>query len=90
MCVCVREREGGRREREEDAGLTLYLCLCVSAKGPVFSSGHDLKELTSAQGRDYHTKVFHTCAEVSLYHFYLSCSCYCFPVSHTMLRSISA
>ncbi|XP_032361161.1 enoyl-CoA hydratase domain-containing protein 3, mitochondrial [Etheostoma spectabile] len=36
----------------------------ISAKGPVFSSGHDLKELTSAQGREYHTKVFHTCAEV--------------------------
>ncbi|KAA8580379.1 hypothetical protein FQN60_005914 [Etheostoma spectabile] len=36
----------------------------ISAKGPVFSSGHDLKELTSAQGREYHTKVFHTCAEL--------------------------
>ncbi|XP_037318373.1 enoyl-CoA hydratase domain-containing protein 3, mitochondrial isoform X1 [Pungitius pungitius] len=36
----------------------------ISARGPVFSSGHDLKELTSAQGREYHTKVFHTCAEV--------------------------
>ncbi|CAB1345883.1 unnamed protein product [Coregonus sp. 'balchen'] len=31
--------------------------IVISAKGPVFSSGHDLKELTSAQGRDYHTKV---------------------------------
>uniref|UniRef100_A0A3Q1CKJ0 Enoyl-CoA hydratase domain containing 3 n=1 Tax=Amphiprion ocellaris TaxID=80972 RepID=A0A3Q1CKJ0_AMPOC len=38
--------------------------IIISARGPVFSSGHDLKELTSAQGRDYHTKVFHTCAEV--------------------------
>ncbi|XP_070848089.1 enoyl-CoA hydratase domain-containing protein 3, mitochondrial isoform X2 [Chaetodon trifascialis] len=38
--------------------------IIISAKGPVFSSGHDLKELTSAQGRDYHTKVFHTCAEI--------------------------
>ncbi|TMS03006.1 Enoyl-CoA hydratase domain-containing protein 3, mitochondrial [Larimichthys crocea] len=38
--------------------------IIISAKGPVFSSGHDLKELTSTQGRDYHTKVFHTCAEV--------------------------
>uniref|UniRef100_A0A3B4X209 Enoyl-CoA hydratase domain containing 3 n=1 Tax=Seriola lalandi dorsalis TaxID=1841481 RepID=A0A3B4X209_SERLL len=38
--------------------------IILSAKGPVFSSGHDLKELTSAQGREYHTKVFHTCAEV--------------------------
>ncbi|XP_062415290.1 enoyl-CoA hydratase domain-containing protein 3, mitochondrial isoform X2 [Pungitius pungitius] len=37
---------------------------CCHIRGPVFSSGHDLKELTSAQGREYHTKVFHTCAEV--------------------------
>ncbi|KAK5896207.1 hypothetical protein CgunFtcFv8_009831 [Champsocephalus gunnari] len=36
----------------------------ISARGPVFSSGHDLKELTSAQGREYHTRVFHTCSEV--------------------------
>ncbi|KAJ8006911.1 hypothetical protein DPEC_G00112120 [Dallia pectoralis] len=38
--------------------------IIISAKGPVFSSGHDLKELTSAQGRDYHTKVFQACSEV--------------------------
>ncbi|XP_038594754.1 enoyl-CoA hydratase domain-containing protein 3, mitochondrial [Micropterus salmoides] len=38
--------------------------IIISAKGPVFSSGHDLKELTSAHGREYHTRVFHTCAEV--------------------------
>ncbi|XP_073336668.1 enoyl-CoA hydratase domain-containing protein 3, mitochondrial [Pagrus major] len=38
--------------------------IIISAKGPVFSSGHDLKELTSTQGREYHTKVFHTCSEV--------------------------
>ncbi|XP_005811261.1 enoyl-CoA hydratase domain-containing protein 3, mitochondrial [Xiphophorus maculatus] len=38
--------------------------IIISAKGPVFSSGHDLKELTSTQGREYHTKVFQTCSEV--------------------------
>lgn len=38
--------------------------IIISAKGPVFSSGHDLKELTSAQGREYHTQVFNTCSEV--------------------------
>ncbi|XP_028305936.1 enoyl-CoA hydratase domain-containing protein 3, mitochondrial [Gouania willdenowi] len=38
--------------------------IIISAKGPVFSSGHDLKELTSAQGREHHNRVFHTCAEV--------------------------
>ncbi|RVE56495.1 hypothetical protein OJAV_G00222000 [Oryzias javanicus] len=38
--------------------------IIISAEGPVFSSGHDLKELTSVQGREHHTKVFHTCSEV--------------------------
>ncbi|XP_043965011.1 enoyl-CoA hydratase domain-containing protein 3, mitochondrial [Gambusia affinis] len=38
--------------------------IIISAKGPVFSSGHDLKELTSTQGREYHSKVFQTCSEV--------------------------
>ncbi|XP_030635180.1 enoyl-CoA hydratase domain-containing protein 3, mitochondrial [Chanos chanos] len=38
--------------------------IIISARGPVFSSGHDLKELTSDQGREYHTRVFQTCSEV--------------------------
>ncbi|XP_053344373.1 enoyl-CoA hydratase domain-containing protein 3, mitochondrial [Clarias gariepinus] len=38
--------------------------IIISAQGLVFSSGHDLKELTSAQGRDYHTRVFSVCSEV--------------------------
>ncbi|KAK3526397.1 hypothetical protein QTP70_025431 [Hemibagrus guttatus] len=38
--------------------------IIISAQGPVFSSGHDLKELTSEQGRDYHSRVFRTCSEV--------------------------
>ncbi|XP_076153059.1 enoyl-CoA hydratase domain-containing protein 3, mitochondrial [Alosa pseudoharengus] len=38
--------------------------IVISARGPVFSSGHDLKELTSVQGREYHTKVFNACSEV--------------------------
>ncbi|XP_003733340.4 enoyl-CoA hydratase domain-containing protein 3, mitochondrial [Callithrix jacchus] len=40
--------------------------IIISAEGPVFSSGHDLKELTEEQGRDYHTEVFQTCAEVMM------------------------
>ncbi|XP_072097315.1 enoyl-CoA hydratase domain-containing protein 3, mitochondrial isoform X3 [Mobula birostris] len=31
--------------------------IVISAEGPVFSSGHDLKELTSAQGGDHHVQV---------------------------------
>ncbi|KPP66924.1 hypothetical protein Z043_114533 [Scleropages formosus] len=38
--------------------------IVISAEGPVFSSGHDLKELISAQGQDYHHRVFSACAEV--------------------------
>uniref|UniRef100_A0A8C8ZL34 Enoyl-CoA hydratase domain-containing protein 3, mitochondrial n=1 Tax=Prolemur simus TaxID=1328070 RepID=A0A8C8ZL34_PROSS len=40
--------------------------IVISAEGPVFSSGHDLKELTSEQGRDYHAEVFQTCSEVMM------------------------
>ncbi|XP_072097314.1 enoyl-CoA hydratase domain-containing protein 3, mitochondrial isoform X2 [Mobula birostris] len=38
--------------------------IVISAEGPVFSSGHDLKELTSAQGGDHHVQVFTLCSEV--------------------------
>ncbi|XP_038667836.1 enoyl-CoA hydratase domain-containing protein 3, mitochondrial isoform X1 [Scyliorhinus canicula] len=38
--------------------------IVISAEGPVFSSGHDLKELTSAQGWDHHAEVFAVCTEV--------------------------
>lgn len=68
-------------KNEEGAVLT-SVCMCVSAKGPVFSSGHDLKELTSSQGREYHTKVFHTCAEVSF------SRSLCFSVTTTKSRGI--
>ncbi|XP_073857112.1 enoyl-CoA hydratase domain-containing protein 3, mitochondrial isoform X2 [Macaca fascicularis] len=40
--------------------------IIISAEGPVFSSGHDLKELTEEQGRDYHAEVFQTCSKVAL------------------------
>ncbi|KFO34491.1 Enoyl-CoA hydratase domain-containing protein 3, mitochondrial [Fukomys damarensis] len=40
--------------------------IIISAEGPVFSSGHDLKELTEEQGRDYHSEVFQTCSEVMM------------------------
>lgn len=40
--------------------------IVISAEGPVFSSGHDLKELMEEQGPDYHSQVFQTCAEVMM------------------------
>lgn len=36
--------------------------IILTHNGPVFSSGHDLKELTSKEGREYHTEVFSTCS----------------------------
>lgn len=40
--------------------------IIISAEGPVFSSGHDLKELTDEQGPAYHAEVFQTCSEVMM------------------------
>ncbi|XP_068962489.1 enoyl-CoA hydratase domain-containing protein 3, mitochondrial-like isoform X2 [Petaurus breviceps papuanus] len=40
--------------------------IIISAEGPVFSSGHDLKELTDEQSQDYRAEVFQTCAEVMM------------------------
>ncbi|XP_054449720.1 enoyl-CoA hydratase domain-containing protein 3, mitochondrial isoform X1 [Pteronotus mesoamericanus] len=40
--------------------------IIISAEGPVFSSGHDLKELTDEQGPEYHSEVFQTCSEVMM------------------------
>uniref|UniRef100_A0A5F9CDM5 Enoyl-CoA hydratase domain containing 3 n=1 Tax=Oryctolagus cuniculus TaxID=9986 RepID=A0A5F9CDM5_RABIT len=40
--------------------------IIISAEGPVFSSGHDLKELTEEQGRDHHAEIFQTCSEVMM------------------------
>ncbi|KAK2859116.1 hypothetical protein Q5P01_003736 [Channa striata] len=58
MLECLREDILTDADRDD------LRVIIISARGPVFSSGHDLKELTSAQGREHHAKVFHTCAEV--------------------------
>ncbi|ELW64979.1 Enoyl-CoA hydratase domain-containing protein 3, mitochondrial [Tupaia chinensis] len=52
----------GETNQGKEGGKSAY----VSAEGPVFSSGHDLKELTEEQGHDYHAEVFHTCSEVMM------------------------
>uniref|UniRef100_A0AC34R769 Enoyl-CoA hydratase domain-containing protein 3, mitochondrial n=1 Tax=Panagrolaimus sp. JU765 TaxID=591449 RepID=A0AC34R769_9BILA len=36
----------------------------IAGKGPAFSAGHDLKELTSQTGVDYHKKLFAKCSEL--------------------------
>ncbi|KAM9172268.1 enoyl-CoA hydratase domain-containing protein 3, mitochondrial isoform 2-T2 [Pangshura tecta] len=38
--------------------------IIISAEGPVFSAGHDLKELSGEQDTKHHIEVFETCAEV--------------------------
>ena len=38
----------------------------LSGQGNVFSAGHNLKELTSTQGRDHHQCVFDACSELML------------------------
>ncbi|RMX48091.1 hypothetical protein pdam_00002651 [Pocillopora damicornis] len=44
-----------------DSGLRVIV---LSANGGVFSSGHDLKELTEEEGTDHHAQIFHRCTEV--------------------------
>ncbi|KAK2495845.1 hypothetical protein MC885_000690, partial [Smutsia gigantea] len=46
-----------------EAESTNLKVIIISAEGPVFSSGHDLKELMDWQGQDYHAEVFQTCCE---------------------------
>jgi enoyl-CoA hydratase/carnithine racemase len=41
-------------------------CIVINANGPAFSGGHDLKELTSVTGSEYHKKVFNFCSHVML------------------------
>ncbi|XP_071958591.1 enoyl-CoA hydratase domain-containing protein 3, mitochondrial-like [Antedon mediterranea] len=50
----------------EDAENEELRVIILSSAGPVFCSGHDLKELTSKEGRDYHTQVFDRCSEVMM------------------------
>ncbi|XP_025092574.1 enoyl-CoA hydratase domain-containing protein 3, mitochondrial-like [Pomacea canaliculata] len=46
---------------DEDKDLRVII---ITHKGPVFSAGHDLKELTQETGKEYHEKVFSTCTSV--------------------------
>ncbi|GAV04322.1 hypothetical protein RvY_14621 [Ramazzottius varieornatus] len=38
--------------------------IVISANGPVFSSGHDLKELRAHHGKEKHEEVFRACADL--------------------------
>ena len=41
-------------------------CIVLSGQGPAFSAGHNLKELTSKEGRVHHQLVFDTCSKLML------------------------
>lgn len=41
-------------------------CIVLASNGPVFSAGHNLKELTKETGSDYHQRVFEKCTELML------------------------
>ncbi|KAM9311761.1 enoyl-CoA hydratase domain-containing protein 3, mitochondrial [Gastrophryne carolinensis] len=38
--------------------------IVIAAEGPVFSSGHNLKEFTAEQGTEYHANVFNACTKL--------------------------
>lgn len=40
--------------------------IVLSAEGPVFSAGHNLKELTRETGEQFHRRVFETATELMI------------------------
>ena len=36
-------------------------CIVIKGEGKAFSAGHNLKEMTMNEGRDYHAKIFERC-----------------------------
>uniref|UniRef100_A0ABM5GLX2 Enoyl-CoA hydratase domain-containing protein 3, mitochondrial n=1 Tax=Pogona vitticeps TaxID=103695 RepID=A0ABM5GLX2_9SAUR len=53
-----------REDLLQEAESTDLRVIIISGEGPVFSSGHDLKELTHEKGEKYHMEVFKTCSEI--------------------------
>ena len=54
ICKCVRDVANDKANR----------VVILSAEGTVFSSGHNLKELSSSKPKEFHQKVFNSCTEV--------------------------
>ncbi|KAJ7404819.1 Enoyl-CoA hydratase domain-containing protein 3, mitochondrial [Willisornis vidua] len=53
-----------RQDLLHDAKSRELRAIVIAAEGPVFSSGHDLKELSSEDDVKHHSQVFELCAEV--------------------------
>ncbi|XP_024066624.2 enoyl-CoA hydratase domain-containing protein 3, mitochondrial [Terrapene carolina triunguis] len=58
MLICLRD------DILHDIESKALRVIIISAEGPVFSAGHDLKELSSERDTKHHIEVFETCAEV--------------------------
>lgn len=48
---------------EDDVNLRVIV---ITAEGPVFSAGHNMRELLPEMGRQQHEKVFNKCAELMI------------------------
>lgn len=51
------------RRNKQDENLR---CIVLSSTGPVFSAGHNLKELSMDNGQQLHREVFFKCTELML------------------------
>jgi enoyl-CoA hydratase/carnithine racemase len=55
--------EGITHGQQEDKSLR---CIVISSSGNVFSSGHNLKELTEESGSEFHKRVFQRCSDLMM------------------------
>lgn len=50
----------------EDRSNKNLRCIIISANGPVFSAGHNLKEFAADSGEELHRKIFEKASELML------------------------
>uniref|UniRef100_A0A914YZ25 Enoyl-CoA hydratase n=1 Tax=Panagrolaimus superbus TaxID=310955 RepID=A0A914YZ25_9BILA len=52
------------KELQEIDAIEKIRAVIIAGKGPAFSAGHDLKELTTGKGSGYHKEVFSKCTQL--------------------------